>query len=185
MTDLVTLADVKSYGGITTAEGDALLKRLITAASVAAEMYFGRSVLSASYTAVMDGNGAALLQLPQYPITAVSSLKIDNVAKVASTSYGDGGYLFRGREIFFRDGTRFTRAIGNVEVAYTAGYATIPSDLSQAICEVVVTNYKTKDSLGWSSKSLAGETISINLSLKAYSERCLEVLNDYRNVLPL
>lgn len=185
MGDLTTLSNVKSYGGIETAEGDALLRRLITAASLAVENYCGRSILSAAYTAVMDGNGAALLQLPQYPITAVSSLKIDNVTKVAEVSYADGGYKFSGRRIIFRDGTCFTRGLGNIEIAYTAGYSTVPEDIAQAVAEVVVTNWKTKDQLGWSSKSLAGESISVNISLKAYSERSRQVIDSYRDVLPL
>jgi hypothetical protein len=114
----------------------------------------------------------------------VSSLKIDNVVKIASTSYGDSGYLFRGRELFFRNGT-FTKGLGNVEVSYTAGYSIVPEDLAQAICEVVVANWKTKDQLGWSSKSLAGESISISLDLNAYSKRVKQIVDSYSNILPL
>lgn len=186
MSDLTTVAKVKTYGGITVSTDDALLATLVTAASLAVENYLGRTILSASYVAVMDGNGASLLPLPQYPITAISYVKINGLAQKVTSSFADGGYSFRGRSVYFPgEGNVFKCGLGNVEVSYTAGFSTVPTDIDQAVCEVVMTNYKTKDQLGWSSKSLAGETISVNISLDAYSKRTQKALDAYKNYLPI
>jgi hypothetical protein len=186
--DLTTLSRVKTYGNVTISTDDPLLQNLITAVSVAVIRYLGRNILSAQYTAVMDGNGAALLPLPQYPITAVSSLKINNVAKSALVDYGDGGFIFRGREVGFQNASdKFTLGIANVAISYTAGYATdaVPSDLEQAVVEMVVVNYQNKDKLGWVSKSLAGESVTMQLDQKAMSNSVKLTLQSYMNVLPI
>lgn len=184
MGDLTTLASVKTYGGITDTTKDALLSALITAASAAVEQYIGRIIQQQSYTALMDGNGAALLPLPQYPISAVSVVEINGVAVGANSTWGDGGFAHDGdRSLYFPgEGRVFPVGKRNVKVTYTAGYASVPADLAQAVNELVLSDMKNRDHIGWQSKSLAGETIT--LDLRAMPPSAKSVIDAYRDVLP-
>lgn len=184
--DYTTLASVKQYLGIDVGNvaSDALLSKLIIAVSRAVEAFLGRSLGTATYAAVMDGNGAALLPLPQYPITAVSSIVMDGITLRASTAFNDGGYTFDSKYVYFSGGSgRFTKGIRNVSINYTAGYVSSPADVEQAVCETVALGFKQKDNVGWVSKSLAGETITLDKSVMTKS--AMDTLNPYRKVIPL
>src|SRR5579875_3868416 len=95
--DLTTLANVKSYLSppLTTTADDALLSRLITAASQFIESWLNRTIASAAYTDTRNGTGGTRLFLRNRPVTAVSSLTIDGVAIAASDPPPlAAGYLF-------------------------------------------------------------------------------------------
>lgn len=163
MTALTTIARVKSYLGISTTADDALLTDLLNGASLAIENYLNRTLSAASYTAVMDGNGSVLLPLPNYPVTAVSSLKIDGQVIPLSAAFGKSGYVNAVDRILLRSYV-FSLDFQNVEISYTAGYSTIPDDIQTATVAMVALRYKEKDWVGYQSKSLAGETVAFQTS---------------------
>lgn len=138
--DLAALADVKIWlagsSGIG-ASDDALLSRLITDVSGAIAAYLGRpSLVPRAFTDRVDGDGKARLYLRRYPVLAVASLVIDNIAVAAAPAPAAGapcanGYLLDawdglppGRpqtlDLF---GATFSRGRQNVVVGYSAGYA--------------------------------------------------------------
>lgn len=184
MADLTTLANVKSWLKITTTTDDALLQRLLSAASDYIQTWLNRVVPTASYSDAYDGPGGSRLMLPNYPITAVSSVSIDGQVIPQSTSPTTPGWVFNSTSIVLRGGTwRFTEGVQNISVSYTAGYPTVPSEIEQACIELVSRRYKERDRIGVTSKTLAAETISY--SQKDMSEGIATTLKQYRKVVPV
>ncbi|MGA9820832.1 MAG: head-tail connector protein, partial [Desulfobaccales bacterium] len=70
--DLTTLANTKQWLGISSDTDDALLTRLITAASSFIETYLGRLLGNQNYAEVRDGTGGRVMNFREYPVTAVS-----------------------------------------------------------------------------------------------------------------
>jgi hypothetical protein len=95
----------------------------------------------------------------QFPITAISSLKINEVAIPPTTSSVGCGYMFSGDAITLV-GTYFTTGLQNVCVAYTAGCATIPSDLARACARQTAYVYRERTHLGLKSENIQQQTQS-------------------------
>lgn len=146
--DLTTLANVKAFipsmGTVTTF--DALLGRLITAASSWIKSYLNRDILTTTYVETLDGTGTTGLMVGQYPITALTSLVVDGKDVTADA-------IFNRRMIRLKTG-KFYTGVGNVVVNYTTGYAAAPSDLEQACIELVAWRFRERERLGLASKSL-------------------------------
>lgn len=176
MANLTTLAAVKSYAGIKSADSDAELTRLIGAASEWVETYLSRPVLSESVSQWRNGHNGAVLVVPFTPITAVSAVVVDGLTIPASA------VSFTPIAIKL-DGYRFTAGVQNVRVDYTAGYAAVPADIEQAVIEACTLAYKRRDHLDVSAKSLAGETISYITA--AFTPSSKQVLDQYRRVVPI
>lgn len=204
--DLTTLADVKTW--LQTAPGqfpssdDALLARLITAASQFIIEKLGRPVLAADYIEVRDGltglwgQGDARFQFAVTPCTAVLSVVVDNIAippvpaltpgapgLVTSLPYGfQAGYLFSPTQLVIR-GYRVPCRAQCVTMTYTAGYQTVPPDLAQACIELVALRYRERTRIGEVSKHLGGETVSY--LQKDMSASTLSAIQCYRLVAPI
>lgn len=187
--DLTTLADVKAWLQLGAAPfpatDDALLTRLVTAASRFVETWLGRPVLSADWLEVRDGTGGQRLVLANHPVTAVLSLTIDGLAiPPAPQDGGFGpGYTFTATELALR-GFVFTRRPQNVIVTYTAGYDTVPPDLAQACIELVAQRYKQRSRIGEVAKA-RGATETVTFSQKDLSDGVRAVLAQYRAVAPV
>lgn len=152
--NLATLADVKSYLGLTVNTDDGLLGRLVSAASSWIKSFLNRDILTDSYTEVLDGTGTYKIMVDQYPITAVSLLVVDGHAVSGSD------FVFRQSVISLTNGAKFPRGIGNVVVSYTAGYESVPADINQSCVELAAWRYKEKDRIGHSSKTIQGEVVA-------------------------
>ena len=89
--DLTTLADVKAWlqtgQAAFPATDDALLTRLVTAASQYIQTWLNRGIASADFLEVRDGTGGCRLQFACFPATAVLSLTFDGQAVPAATSF--------------------------------------------------------------------------------------------------
>lgn len=174
---LTTLAKVKQYGQIDSFEDDLLLVRMIDAASATIERYCGRTFASQSYTDVSHGTGQRKMTLRNVPVTAVTGVVVNGRTIPARPAVTGQGYTFNSFGVSL---TGFTFDVGtdNVEVTYTAGYATVPEDVDMACCELVALRYKTLDRLGVLSKTLAGESISFNTG--DFSDPVKRALDQYR-----
>jgi hypothetical protein len=81
--DLTTLANVEAWLGLTVGAdptADALLSRLITAASTYFQQYCSREFALTSYAETRSGLGGSRMMLFNTPVASVSSLTIDGVA---------------------------------------------------------------------------------------------------------
>jgi hypothetical protein len=161
---------------------DVNLARLITAASAGIESYLGRAILEASYTYVFSASNRDAVLLPNYPVTEITSVTIDDVAIPAATSHTTPGYMFTDYGVVLI-GYLFTRGILNCTVVYKAGYETVPYDVEQACVDLVALRYAERDRAGVQSKSLAGESISY--SQRDMPESVKSALEGYKKVVPL
>jgi hypothetical protein len=186
--DLTTLRDVKAW--LQTGQApfpptdDALLGRLITAASRCIETWLDRQVAAADWLEVRDGSGGQRLVFANFPVTAVISLSIDGLDIPPAPSAGGygAGYVFSPTELALR-GYVFTRRAHNVVVSYTAGYAATPPDIAQACIELVCLRYRERTRIGEVSRATGGSE-SVSFSQQDMSADVKLLLAQYRAVAP-
>lgn len=181
--DLTTLANVKAYLSppLTTTNDDAMLTRLVTAASQFIQTWLGRTIAATAYVETRNGLGGTRLFLRNRPVVSVASVTVDGVAIAPAAGPGQPGYLFDDNSVYLT-GTAFTRGPQNVAVAYTAGYAATPPELEQACIALVALRYKERDRIGQASKNLAGEVVSF--AQKDMPADVQTLLDQYRSVVP-
>lgn len=179
MDDLTSLDTLKEYAKITTSADDALLERLVSAASAFAVDYMGRSLLQKQHSYSGRGIGSTRLSLPEYPVTEVLSVKVDGRTIPASVNYLSG---FRFDE-FGVDLVGYALPLGSiVEVEYVAGETEVPMEVEQACTELALLMYRNRDRLGKTSEGLQGQNIGyftedLPISIKL-------VLDSYRKKVP-
>lgn len=183
MNDLTTLAAVKAYAGVTGSGDDVLLVSMITAYSQWVRSYTNRDFTVDDYDLWRSGRGSVILLTPQFPIVDVTQVQVDGTNIARAASFGTYGYRFTDRTIVLSGGAVFCVGAENVYVQYRAGYATVPADIVQAVNELITLRYNLRDKLEWSSKSLAGETVS--LVQRDMPETVRTILRQYQNPVPL
>jgi Phage gp6-like head-tail connector protein len=187
--DLTTLGDVKAWlqtgANAFPAADDALLSRLITAASQFIQTWLNRRLAQSDWIEIRDGTGGRRLPFANFPVSAVLSLTVDGlVIPPAPLDGGFGaGYVFTPTELALR-GYIFTARVQNVVVSYTAGYVVTPPEVAQACIELVAQRYKERGRIGEMSKSLGGgETVTF--SQQDMSADIKTLLGRYRAVAPV
>lgn len=189
--DLTTRNDLKAWLQITGTTDDALLDLLITSISEWIQVWLSFRVWVTSYSDKLNGNGGAVLYLPNPFLVAVTSVKIDGAAIPLSAGPDAAGYYLVGEGqnlsgIGLRN-YRFTRGFSNVEVTYTAGIATdansVPHDLQRCCLEMCAMKYKERDRIGLVSKGLGGETTTF--FMKDMPDTVATALANWQKVVPL
>lgn len=170
VTPINTLADIKTFAGITDMNKDAVITSLLDPCLMAIGNFCNRTFQSQNVSEYRDGNSAARMLMANYPITQLTSLIIDGVT--IPLAFGSNGYTVipKSRTIILT-GYKFTRGLRNVQVQMTAGFgdgsgqggADIcpwPSDLKLAHAMYVVTRLNERSRLGIGSKTLAAESVT-------------------------
>jgi hypothetical protein len=170
-----------------------LIPQLITGVSVFVQQTFLRRRAinqQVQLTDVMDGSGGDKMVLKDWPIISVASLMVNGQPVPASPDGISAGFTFDERSIIVLPNTvlgapisissyvalsKFPRLRQNVTVTYTAGYGAstsppadstyngAPTDLGMAVSYLVLLEYKRRNWVGQSSKSIAqGEHIVVN-----------------------
>lgn len=183
MTDLTTLAAAKAYSGITSSADDVMLGSLIAAYSQWVRTFTNRDFTADNYEIWRDGRDNTFMLLPQYPVIDVMVLEIDGKSISRQSAFGLPGFRFTHREIILDGGLCFSRGQGNIHVIFAAGYMDVPTDIAQAVNELVGLRYANRDHQGWSSKSLAGEVVS--LVTKDMPASVATILNQYSRKVPV
>lgn len=181
--DLATVQDLQSWLKLGT-PSEALaaeLQRLVTAVSVWIQSWLSRTIPSQDYLDVANGHGGTRLMLGNYPVTAVASVAIDGVTVPASTGPAVPGWILANDQVMLR-GYQFTAGEGNVEVAYTAGYADVPPDLTQACVELAAMRYKERERIGLASVAAGGQ--QTNYIVRDMPPGVATILQQYRKVTP-
>lgn len=150
--DLTTLANVKAELDVTDGASNIILQRYISSASLAASQYCNRifpvetvseKFLFPEYWNRMVREGVKPLQLSRWPIVAVTSVTENAILLVENTDYlvdKANGQLTR------LDSSAYPRSWSPLPlvVAYSAGYATIPADLEDAVIRMVTKRFRAK-----------------------------------------
>lgn len=144
MAMLVTLNDMKSYLNVGGSTSDAFLTAQITLISDAIEAYCRRSFTQANWAQTFyceDFDGPTKeLTLYHFPLVSVASVVVDG------TTLDSGTYrLNKPTGSLVRVRGNYGFITGDVTVVtYAAGYATIPSPISNAVYELVAGRYNKK-----------------------------------------
>jgi hypothetical protein len=187
--DLCQLSDVTAW--LQTGQNpfpttdDALISRLITAASQFIQTWLQRQIAVSDWIEIRDGDGGQRLTFANFPVTQVWSLSIDGLSIPPAPTGGrfGAGYVFSPTELALR-GYVFTRRAQNVSVTYTVGYACVPPDIAQACIELAALRYRERTRIGEASKALmSGETVTY--AQKDMSDDIKTLLAQYRAVAPV
>lgn len=126
---LTTIARVRAVSGIGTYTDDQITIA-INSATDAIKHYCNRDLISTTYTnEYYDGNGRDVLYLRNYPITAIASLTVDDIAITSAE------YLIEDQGLF-RIGGWWSSGRRNIKITYTAGYTSIPDELATIASKV-------------------------------------------------
>lgn len=184
---LATRDEVKTYLGISGSSEDALIDQLLAGTDAWIKRYLGRDIEAANYIEQVDGSGAPIQILKQYPIISVTSVYDDTARAFGSDTllventdflvYKEEGYL----EII--DGGDFVEGQKNVKVSYRAGYETadIPKDLKQAEIELVANEYRRKETEGVKAMTVGAFSVSYD-STETMPSEIKAVLDSYKKV---
>lgn len=134
--DLTTLTNALAWLGCQSDDAFGSIQRIITAVSTMIQGHLGRTVAQTAYTFTFDGRGRHRVMMPNWPIVSVQSLNIvlgaAGTMNVPARSQGVPGYTFSDKFIYMDPPYMFERGQQNIQIAYTAGYATTPPDIEQA-----------------------------------------------------
>jgi hypothetical protein len=216
--DLTTLADVRAW--LQTGQqpypstDDALLSRLITAASQFVQSWLNRPIFQGDWQEVRDGLGSwtseTSFAFAVQPVSAVLLVVIDGLtippmrsspppafagaglppgqAAILTPFTSLAGYLFTPSVLTIR-GYSVPRKRASIMLQYTAGFAQVPFDIAQATIELVCRKYRERTRIGERSKSLGGgETVAYetqSFSLKDMTSDIQVLLQQYRMVAPI
>lgn len=164
--DMAALADVKTYLSISDTSSDALLGNLITAISMMVQSFCDDAFLQQTYDWILSGWDSHILPLPYGPVQAINSLTIDGISipaiSVSPNAFAPYGYVLNPEGQSLRlSGCRFSRGVGNIEVNYTAGYASqaaLPMDLQFAVWKLVGLKFKEIGHIDKTSENAKGVT---------------------------
>lgn len=184
MTDLTTIDAVKALLEKADTGSDTLIASMVADYSQWIRSYTNRDFDQRSYEIWRDGRDTTVMMVPQWPLASVSLVEVDGYAIPLAPKVGGYGYRFTDRMVVLDGGARFYAGTANVHIAFTAGFAAIPGDISRACAELVALHFKMKgDNLNWTSKSLAGETVTLNTADMPKS--VATILKQYQNPVPL
>jgi uncharacterized phiE125 gp8 family phage protein len=194
--DLTTIANAKAWLNVTTTNDDPLLTRLVSAASQFVQTWMNRQILTAFYSDSYTGSGSNTQALANFPVTAVSSLTIAGQSISASPDGVQTGYICDERFIYLIGAafasSAFPSAAPNkfphwpplgVKVSYTAGFATVPLDIEQAVLELIGLKYSDRSHFGQASKSINGEVVSFITA--DMPKGVATILGNYKKVVPV
>ena len=158
---------LKRYIGISGTDDDSLLAELIAEIDAKAKLIMGgRIVESTVYAnARIDGSGRDELLLPQFPVTALSDVRMANDYAFADATVlvEDDDYTYDPDSgIITHLSGVWSEGVRNVRLTFTAGYATVPDDLIEAASHCVADRYTRAKQLasGQSQAELVSESLS-------------------------
>ncbi|HYL92768.1 MAG TPA: hypothetical protein VEW69_06385 [Alphaproteobacteria bacterium] len=182
--DLCTLADLKAWLPNQGNNDDANLQALISNGSMQILQYIDRPHLLASVIGALneiyDGNDSDRLLPHFFPIVTVTSVSVDGAAVPLATSPTAPGFLWDSRRVLLR-GYKFNRGVQNIQIAYSAGYASVPLDLKQAAIDTFALIYRQRTHIGEKSSSMGGQ-LTLAFDMSDIPARAMSIINQYRRL---
>lgn len=168
----ITLAEAKAHLHISISDSDCneFISQLINYGYKFLEGYIGRQAKSKEYTESYDGDDSNVLVLKKWPVISVASVHIDqdgerifdSEALVDSDDYyvdTDPDTSIGQIELFQATGTGptwFSKGIKNIQVVYTAGWATVPYPLKFALQQLVAWHFRRSGTEATRQQSIGG-----------------------------
>jgi hypothetical protein len=182
--DLCTLADLKAWLPNQGNNDDANLQALISNGSLQILQYIDRAHILISTIGALnemyDGSGSDRLLPHFFPIVAVTGVSVDGSAVPQATSPTASGFLWDSRRVLLR-GYAFNRGVQNIQIAYTAGYVSVPLDLKQAAIDTFALIYRQRTHIGEKSSSMSGQ-VTLAFDMSEIPARAMSVFNQYRRI---
>ena len=190
MTNLVTLDDYKIAENIQSVKEDTRINSLIKSVSQLVKTYCGNSILSATHTEEFSINwGTNLVQLTESPVNSIVEVKTRDSYDKSYTAVSSGEYFLEASTDSVYSVTtsgqskNWPTGPGAVQIQYTAGYSSCPSDLKLAVFDLIT--YYLKDEHK-ARQSLAGASIQNQSSSSqrdnvAFPDHIKRVLDLYKN----
>lgn len=167
----------------------ARLSTLIAAASAAIVRFCGRAFVSTAYTETYSGDGTTELLLRHYPLITLTTVTITDDD---GTEYDIATDQFRLDEaagiVHFKpdaddDYTWWPEGTLNIEIVYTAGYATVPDDVQEACVLTVAALYAAASTdPNLQSESLGDYSFTRRTAAEAIPAEAQRLLASYRDV---
>lgn len=194
LTDLTTF---KVYAGITDSLSDAKITAMIPAISLAIANYCNRIFDVNTYSEVRSGSGKPRMHLVNYPIQSLIAVTIcGNVQTLLADptdTQDDGVRFIPGTRVIYINNGCFDRGEYNVVINYSAGFASVPSDLELAANMYLQFQLKQPAQAGVSSKTLGPENVTFDKAAAPYPANIrsggmpptvVAILAQYQNVIP-
>ena len=186
-TELSALADIKTMLGISDTSQDALLTIVKDSVEAYVKTYCGRDFLVTSYTEYYDGDDCNVLRTYQRPIVSITSVSSDPARLFEAASLipaddiiGDSKSLRLG---FIELLTyRFLAGLKSTKVVYSAGYSTIPTDLSMAVKLIVCKQFKVISKKMFAEQVQSVGDMTITLSVDAFPKDAMKIVESYRRL---
>jgi hypothetical protein len=183
MPDLTTLANVCQVLNLDPATIDAnssaLISRMVSAYSQWFLSQVNRgSFLTSTYVETRDGRRSGVIVTQNYPVTAVASVGYSNGLALTQSTMGAYGWLFDQFGILMPGG--FLPGHQNVIINYTAGYATTPFDVEEAIINQIVFMKKRMQSVDVTSNTAEGQ-LTLSYNTKELAPGVQSVIDSYKN----
>ncbi len=194
--DLCQLADLQNW--LPTAPPDsanAELQQLISAASGLICRYTGRSTFApTAYADTYDGNGKNWMLLRQWPVISITSIALTEWGSTTSINVSDPTQFQLEAPIPVGGNQRLTltatpyavfpRGRGNVQIAYQAGWTTIPYEVVQACVEIAGEAYQRRNRIGQVSVTSQGQT-TVSFSQRDMPAPVAQSLQPYIRRVPI
>lgn len=180
--DLITLAEYKTYAGLTQPNQDSIIASLIPQVSSLVKKYCRTTFVDYvdDFKVETFNGGSDKLVLSEGPILSINSVEY-------SSDYGDNytelvqnsDYVYNiEEECIMSIATSFPRAINGYKVTYSAGYEELPEDLKLAVMDLV-TYYLKNDMAVHSPKAPGTNSVQIEYittsSLPSHIRRVLDL----------
>jgi hypothetical protein len=158
--DLVSLAEVKSWLGITGSSDDSLLTDLADRVEVLLEQVKRRTFVAAAVGIVVkvDGTGTPYVWLER-PVSTLTNVKIglDSANPDETLVAAPKTVIAVGRRIIRQDGGIFPRGVANVQVTFDAADQ-LDKDAKQAVLDGVALVYRMRGSEDAASEGIGAFT---------------------------
>ena len=146
---LATVADLSAYNVDTT--NATLVDRLLGAVSEAVREAAGTPISAVTSTVTLTGSQERWLALPGGPVTAVTSVSLDDEVLT--------DWRLRDGRLWRRCGWQSDCGPSDVEVTYSHGLATVPADVVRLVCMYVAAGVAQSSGDSYGDRNKAYERI--------------------------
>jgi len=184
-TELFSTTQLKTMLNITGSSQDALITLVKASVEQFVKTYCGRDLLVASYTEFHDGDDGNLVRTIQRPIVSITSIHSDparlfgDAALIPSSDIVDDS---EGQRLGFIEllTYKFLKGVKSTKIVYSAGYSTVPGDLSYAALLIAAKQFHIASKQMFAENSREVGDLRITLSVDTFPRDAMEVIDRYK-----